>query len=109
MRPAPASEPRRVRPRRAQSGRGTGVGEQRLSILLDGIRAEDYLAWVRDPEPAALGGALVEVAAHAAGNDRVRARLRWAGSPPAPGVAARIAGLPLIEGVVEVREELAAI
>ena len=27
---------------------------QYLTITLDGITAADYLAWVRDPEPAAL-------------------------------------------------------
>ncbi len=28
---------------------------QRLSLTLDGITAGDYMTWVRDPEPPALG------------------------------------------------------
>ena len=51
-------------PARATTGRNVvdSVGVERsrgslqlLTLVLDGITAGDYLCWVRDPEPAALG------------------------------------------------------
>ena len=45
----------------ASRAAGKVAGEQReplvqpLTLILEGITAEDYLSWVRDPEPSALG------------------------------------------------------
>ena len=69
---------------------------QTLILTLKGITAGDYVAWVSDPEPPALGRDLRSIALRWEGlGDTVEAALDWAGSPPAPPVAAPIAGLPL--------------
>jgi hypothetical protein len=53
---------------------------QLLTLILDGITADDYLSWVRDPEPAALGHALrqLHVRADRLG-DRIELQLLWEG------------------------------
>lgn len=74
---------------------------QVLILTLDGITAGDYLAWVRDPEPPALGQELCEVSVHGDPlGDTVQAVLIWRGTSPAPSVAASIAGLPLTPEVI---------
>ena len=40
------------------STHASGPSRQPLTLILDGITAEDYLAWVRDPEPPVLGHTL---------------------------------------------------
>jgi hypothetical protein len=80
---------------------------QVLTLTLDGITAGDYIDWVREPEPAALGRDLREVTVRADDvGDRVEAVLSWDGRPPAEGLAAQLAGLPLTPEVraVEARE-----
>lgn len=73
---------------------------QHLTLKLDGITAADYLAWVRDPEPPALGLSLdaVTVEAEPLG-DTIEVALSWNRPPPAPRTAAIAAGLPLTEEV----------
>ena len=74
---------------------------QTLRLTLDGMTAGDYLAHVRDPEPAALGRDLraVEVRADPLG-DVVEALLAWDG-PPAPAEQACVlAGFPTPAEVV---------
>lgn len=81
---------------------------QTLTLDLDGVTAGDYLAWVRDPDPPALGRGLcsVEVEAAAVG-PTITATLEWPGPPPAPLAAASIAGFPLTEDVRAIRVETA--
>jgi len=84
---------------------------QVLTLALDGITAGDYLAWVRDPEPPALGRGLRSVSLRVDPlGDAIEAVLTWEGSPPAPSSAAPIAGLPLTPEVsaVEARQLAAA-
>ncbi|HET7378891.1 MAG TPA: hypothetical protein VFJ24_02500 [Gaiellales bacterium] len=57
---------------RRQASEAGGTCVQELTILLDGITAGDYLTWVRDPEPRALGRDLVAIATAA---DPVAARI----------------------------------
>ena len=75
---------------------------QRLTLILDGITAADYLCWVREPEPAALGRELrqLNVPAEPLG-DRIELELLWASEPPTPHAAATAAGFPLTQDVVE--------
>jgi hypothetical protein len=74
-----------------------------LTLTLDGITAGDYLTWVRDPEPPALGSALRCVTVHAdPRGDTIEAELRWRGRPPEPEEAARLAGFPLVPEVIAV-------
>lgn len=73
---------------------------QYLTLTLDGITAADYLAWVRDPEPPALGLSLDAVAVDAEPlGDTIEVALSWNRPPPAPRTAAVAAGLPLTEDV----------
>ena len=84
---------------------------QSLTLTLDGITAGDYLTWVRDPEPSALGRALRSITLRAdAVGDTIDAVLSWNATPPPPLAAAALAGLPLTPEVVGVRSrELAAV
>lgn len=71
---------------------------QTITLHLDGVTAGDYLAWVRDPEPAP--SALRSIALDADPlADRVVATLAWADAAPAPHVAAAAAGLPVTADV----------
>ena len=80
---------------------------QLLTLTLDGITAGDYLAWVRDPEPQALGAGLCSIGVRADPlGDSIHAVLTWGVQPPSPRAAATAAGLPLTPEVigVEARE-----
>ena len=69
---------------------------QRLTLMLEGITADDYLTWVRDPEPLALGMSLRSVAVSAAPiGDRIEVDLCWDDTPPPTRSAAIAAGFPL--------------
>jgi hypothetical protein len=69
---------------------------QTITLHLDGITAADYLAWVREPEPATRVAGLrsVRIDADPLGAT-VHATLAWERSAPAPHAAAPAAGLPL--------------
>jgi hypothetical protein len=77
---------------------------QRLTLLLHGITAGDYLTWVRDPEPHALGHYLKAVTATAQPlGRRIDLELTWDQPPPALRDAAITAGFPLIPEVIGLR------
>jgi hypothetical protein len=77
---------------------------QVLILALDGITAGDYLAWVHDPEPPALGQGLCEVRVQGDPiGDTIEAVLTWRGAAPAPSVGAQVAGLPLTPDVIQVQ------
>ena len=80
------------------------MARQTLILTLEGITAGDYVAWVSDPEPPALGRDLRSIALRwDRFGDTVEAALDWEGSPPAPPAAAAIAGLPLTPEVILVQ------
>jgi hypothetical protein len=75
-----------------------------LQLRLEGITAEDYLCWIRDPEPHELGRDLlsVEVSADPLG-DRIDAVLCWAIERAVSAEeVAESAGFPQTLEVVEV-------
>ena len=77
---------------------------QTLILTLEGITAGDYVVWVSDPEPPALGRDLRTIALRwQPFGDTVEAALDWEGSPPAPIAAAPLAGLPLTPEVIGVQ------
>lgn len=77
---------------------------QYLILKLDGMTAGDYLVWVRDPEPAALGRELRSIGVRAEPlSDRIDLELVWDATPPDPHTAAAAAGFPLTTEVVELR------
>jgi hypothetical protein len=83
---------------------------QILTLTLDGVTAGDYLTWVRDPEPAALGLVLRSIALHADPlGDTIEAVLHWNVAAPAPREAASLAGLPLTEDVIAVESRELAV
>jgi hypothetical protein len=82
---------------------------QRLTLTLEGITAGDYLAWVRDPEPPALGLGLCSITVRGEPlGDTVEALLSWSASPPDGMAAGPVAGLPLTPEVIAVRSQTAA-
>ena len=69
---------------------------QLLTLTLDGITASDYLTWVADPEPPALGNALGSITIDADPLDTtIHAALAWNIAPPPARQAAALAGLAL--------------
>ena len=73
---------------------------QTLTLKLDGITADDYLTWCRDPEPPALDFALRSISIDADPlGDTITAVLDWGQPPPTLSAAATAAGLPLSAGV----------
>jgi hypothetical protein len=73
---------------------------QILTLKLDGMTAEDYLTWCRDPDPPALDYALRSIAINADPlGDTITAILEWNQCPPALPAAAIAAGLALPAGV----------
>jgi hypothetical protein len=83
---------------------------QTLILTLEGITAGDYVTWVCDPEPPALGRDLRSITLRADPlGDTVEAVLDWQRSPPAPSAAAPIAGLPLTPEVIRVQARQLAV
>ncbi|MBV8919545.1 hypothetical protein, partial [Bradyrhizobium sp.] len=101
-----STEPCRARtsvPQRA--GASTAGPIQLLTVVLDGITASDYLAWVRDPEPSALGRALRSVSVEADPvEQRIDLELVWDRQAPAPETAVAAAGFALTPEVVAVQD-----
>jgi hypothetical protein len=80
------------------------LAEQHLTIVLAGITATDYLAWVRDPEPHTLERDLHSVSLQADPlGELIEVLLRWNTEPPAPLAAAPAAGFYLTPEVIELR------
>lgn len=79
------------------------MAQQYLTLTLDGITAGDYLQWVRDPDPPALGLGLssIEVRGEPLG-DTVEAALSWDVPAPPAAAAGPAAGLPLTPEVVAI-------
>jgi hypothetical protein len=79
---------------------------QRLTVTLEGITAGDYLCWVYDPEPRALGRELRSITVTADPlDDRITAELCWEHEPLEPCSAAVAAGFVLSPEVVRVVAE----
>ena len=76
---------------------------QRLTLELEGITAGDYLTWLRDPDPPALGRELASVVVRCDPlGATVEALLSWSGAPPDAAVAGARAGLPITGEVVSI-------
>ena len=88
---------------RRQASEAGGTFAQELAILLRGITADDYVTWVRDPEPHALGRDLIAITAEAEPlADRIEVQLIWDRMPPDPCTAASAAGFAITPEVVAV-------
>jgi hypothetical protein len=82
---------------------------QTLTIVLAGITAGDYLAWVRDPEPPALERDLRRIATKADPlGERIDLQLVWDREPPSAEAALRAAGFPLAPADAAVETSSAA-
>ena len=82
-----------------------GGRTQRLTLILTGIIAGDYLTWVRDPEPPVLGMSLRSVAVSTQPlGDRLEVELCWDRTPPSIRDAAIAAGFPLTPEVALLAE-----
>lgn len=93
-----------ARSKATSPGRRSPVSLQTLTLMLDGVTADDYLAWVRDPEPAALDSDLVSITTRAQPvSDRIEVELVWKRDAPNPREAALAAGFPLTPHVTRLR------
>ena len=80
------------------------LSAQQLTLFLAGITAEDYLAWVHDSEPPALGHRLKSITTRAEPRGRrIDVELLWHQAPPPLRAAAIAAGFPLTPHVVALR------
>jgi hypothetical protein len=80
---------------------------QVITLDLDGITPEDYLAHCVDPDPPLEASRLASVSAEPRPlSEMVVAVLRWHGTPPAARTAASVAGLQLTQDVVDVRSRI---
>jgi hypothetical protein len=83
---------------------------QTITLLLDDMTAGDYLAYVRDADPPAIGYGLRSVSVHADPlGDTVTAVLDWARTPPPFQRMATAAGLPLGDGIRLASERVAPV
>ena len=77
---------------------------QYLTLQLEGITAGDYLTWVCDPEPVALGASLISIAVSGDPlGDTIEASLAWNRPAPDARTAALAAGFPLTPEVTAVQ------
>jgi hypothetical protein len=80
---------------------------QLITLDLDGITPEDYLAHFVDPDPPIEASRLVSVAVESRPqSEMVVAVLRWDGTPPPAHAAASAAGLQLTQDVVDIRSRV---
>lgn len=86
------------------------IQTQVITLELDGITADDYIAHFVDADPAfeATGLGSVTIDADPFGSEVV-AVLRWRGAPPPVETAARAAGLNLTGDVVAVHSRPVAL
>lgn len=79
---------------------------QTVTLFLDGITADDYLQWVRDPDPPDAGVLKLITVGAAPLGDRIRVELLVEGDPPPPRLAAHSLGFPMTPEVGAVRVTL---
>ncbi len=80
---------------------------QILTLKLDGITADDYLAWCRDPDPPALDFALRSMSIDAGPlGDTITAALDWNQPAPSPAAAAAAAAGLSLTAEVEIQRLL---
>jgi hypothetical protein len=105
------SQPRTA-PDESQDARSQGASRARthqtLTLLLDGITADDYLQWVRDPDPPDRKDLTLIAACSAPLGDRIQLELLVEGEPLSPSLAANTVGFPITPDVAAVRGRLRA-
>lgn len=80
-----------------------GPISQTLALILDGITSDDYLQWVRDPDPPDRGDLeLISVRSGPLG-DRIQLEVIFDGEVPAARVTALALGFPITADVAVVQ------
>ena len=79
-----------------------------LTLLLDGITADDYLQWVRDPDPPDREDLKLIAVCSSPLDDCIQLELLVEGEPPPPRLAANAVGFPITTNVAAVRGRLKA-
>jgi hypothetical protein len=84
-----------------------GQREQLLTVtlLLDGITPDDYMQWIRDPEPSNRDDLKLVTATATALGDTIQLELLSTGDLP-PAVAASAVGFPITPEVIEVHSRV---
>lgn len=73
-----------------------------VTLLLDGITPDDYMQWIRDPEPPNRDDLKLITATATALGDTIQLELLSIGEPPPAAVAASAVGFPITPEVIEV-------
>jgi hypothetical protein len=76
---------------------------QTLTLILDGITSDDYLQWIRDPDPPDRGGLKLISVQSAPLSDRIQLEVISDGELPAARVAAHTLGFPITTDVAAVQ------
>jgi hypothetical protein len=71
-----------------------------LTLLLDGITSDDYLQWIRDPEPPSRADLKLTAVSSTPVGNHIRLELLSAGDPPPATTAATAVGFPITPEVI---------
>jgi hypothetical protein len=74
---------------------------RRLTLILTGIMAEDYLQWIRDPDPPPVPGLRLVSAKITPSGQCIQLELIAAGEPATPEAAALAVGFPITPEVAQ--------
>src|SRR5437879_4658839 len=72
-----------------------------VTLFLDGITSDDYMQWIRDPEPPNRDDLKLVTATATALGDTIQLELLSTGEPPPAAVAASAVGFPITPEVIE--------
>jgi hypothetical protein len=77
-----------------------------VTLFLDGITPDDYMQWIRDPEPPNRDDLKLVAATATASDDTIQLELLSTGEPPPAAVAASAVGFPITPEVIELHSRV---
>jgi hypothetical protein len=77
-----------------------------VTLFLDGITPDDYMQWIRDPEPPNRDDLKLVTATATALGDTIQLELLSTGDPPPAAVAASAVGFPITPEVIELHSRV---
>jgi hypothetical protein len=77
-----------------------------VTLFLDGITPDDYLQWIRDPEPPNRADLKLVTATATASDNTIQLELLSTGEPPPAAVAASAVGFPNTPEVIELHSRV---
>ena len=77
-----------------------------VTLFLDGITPDDYMQWIRDPDPPNRDDLKLITATATAPGDTIQLELLSTGDPPPAAVAASAVGFPITPEVIELHSRV---